>query len=766
MATIQQELVIKARADVANAKQGLASLDQSVDGLASAQEGLKTASNDAAQGLAAEAAAATAAAQATEQAAKASGDAAEAARKLGTDAKAAGSGMDKATGEARKLTDQLKEVGDDLDVAAGKMIEGIGGPKAIKALAGAGLALGGLQQVVGAFLDSSEALFKSWGEEGLKVWDVTERGLFKLKGQLAGSVLGTDDMYKAAGRLDTGLTAVNTAAELGADRLKEMWDYSLVKRLFDITGATEAYADMADSAAEKIRRQVQAEKDNATSAAALEKPLGTSREQYESIAETVARLTGKVVDKDKVERESTIARLKDLQTLAIAEERNAQLKAIRDNAELKRAEFTANSTRELMARAQKETNEYISKMDSDDRTLLSGSDKLEMLQSKLAELITTERPAMVEGQMARYRRDAAALMNEMASPLETGTQLLIEGFQTQINLIESEGVKLAATAGENTGASFVGGMVTGMSKKAREQSAKDTEAMIKPIFDKLKEWANSDTIMINYMLARPDAGYLQNISNQLAAPQKTEAELRAERDAGMEAYLDKAEGGPTKRAAEAKAAADAATAQKTKADAAKAAADAAKAESDQQIKNVQETSGAVLDLAGAFATLGGVQDGVIDKMRQVVDVVVKIMEATQALQAVQVAQAATAQATAAVNATASATTAVAATSAGAAAAGAGVAAGSAFVPVLGAVTAVVGLLGSLFGGGSEAPRRDRGGSSKTIYTSAGEAQGAGGDFAYFEGGRQNVTIVTNDAASIRTMQGRLAFVGSRGGSGF
>ena len=63
MSTIQQELVIKARADVANAKQGLASLDQSVDGLASAQEGLKTASNDAAQGLAAEASAAQAAAQ-------------------------------------------------------------------------------------------------------------------------------------------------------------------------------------------------------------------------------------------------------------------------------------------------------------------------------------------------------------------------------------------------------------------------------------------------------------------------------------------------------------------------------------------------------------------------------------------------------------------------------------------------------------------------------------------------------------------------------
>ena len=762
MATIQQELVIKARADVANAKQGLASLDQSVDGLASAQEGLKTASNDAAQGLAAEAAAATSAAQATEQAAKASGDAAEAARKLGTDAKAAGSGMDKATGEARKLTDQLKEVGDDLDVAAGKMIEGIGGPKAIKAIAGAGIALGGLQQVVGAFLDSSEALFKSWGEEGLKVWDITERGLFKLKGQLAGSVLGTDDMYKAAGRLDTGLTAVNTAAELGADFLGKMYDYSLVKRLFDITGATEGYAEMADSAAEKIRRQVQAEKDNATSAAALEKPLGTSREQYESIAETVARLTGKVVDKDKVERESTIARLKDLQILAKAEEAAAQVKAIQDNAELKRAEFTSAATVQLALKAKAKTDEWVKQygwnVDAKTRTNIQAQN--------LAELIETERPQMVQAQIDNYRRSATALMAEMNSPLEVGTQLYIENLQTQINDIEKEGVKLAATAGENTGASFVGGMVTGMSKKAREQSAKDTAAIIKPIFDKLKEWANSDAIMINWMLARPDAGYLQKISNELAAPQKTEAELRAERDAGLEAYLDKAEGGPAKRAAEAKAAADAATAQKTKADAAKAAADAAKAESDQQIKNVQETSGAVLDLAGAFAALGGVQDGVIDKMRQVVDVVVKIMEATQALQAVQTAQAASKAAQDAAAVAAAGTTALATSEVGVAAAGAGASAGSAFVPVLGAVTAVVGLLGSLFGGGSEAPRRDRGGSSKTIYTSAGEAQGAGGDFAYFEGGRQNVTIVTNDAASIRTMQGRLAFVGSRGGSGF
>lgn len=736
MSTIQQELVIKARADVSDAKKGLASLDQSVDGLASAQEGLKSASADAAQGLAAEASAATAAASAVQSTARASEEAAKAASKLETEAKGAGSGMDKAAGEARKLTDQIKEVGDGLDVAAGKMIEGIGGPTAIKAIAGAGMALGALQQVAGAFLDSSEALFKSWGEEGVKVWDVTERGLFKLKGQLAGAVLGTDDMYQSAGRLDTALTAVNTAAEMGAEWLKRSYNQSLVKVLFDVTGATEAYAEMAASATEKIRRQVEAEKNAATSAAALVKPLGSAREQYESIAETVARLTGKVVDKDKVERESTIARLEDLQRLAIAEEKNAQLKAIRDNAELKRAEFTANATRELMARGQREAADYINKMDDIDRGALTNKQRERITQETIARLIETERPAMIEAQMKAYRVDATALMNEMASPLETGTQLFIEGLQTQINEIEKTAVPAASTAGENIGVSFTAGMSKGLSKAAKK-SAEDTAKLFAPIFDYLKGIAESDAININYMLARPEPSYLQSISQSAAAPAQTDAEYRAERDKATEAMLNKAEG---------------------KTEPAKAVQAAVQTSAEAASKSVQETTGAVLDLADAFATLGGVQDGVVDKMRQVVDVVIKIMQATEALSAVQTAQAATATASAAA-------TSVAATSAATATATAGAAGASAFVPVLGAVTAAIGLIGSLFGGeSSSGPQRRT--KPRTVYTSAGESQGAGGDFAYFEGGRSNVTIVTNDAASIRAMQGRLSFVAARGGSGF
>lgn len=755
MSTIQQELVIKARADVADAKKGLASLDQSVDGLASAQEGLKSASADAAQGLAAEASAAASAAKATEAVASAANDAAAAASKLEGDAKGAGSGMDKASGEARKLTDQLKEVGDGLDVAAGKMIEGIGGPKAIKAIAGAGMALGALKEIGAAFLESSEALFKSWGEEGLKVWDITERSLFKLKGQFAGAILGTDDMYLAAGRLSAGFEALTAGVQLVIAAIQKYMEIAptgqFIKYLFDVTGATEGYSEMVASATERIKRQVAAEKEAATSAAALAKPLGSAREQYENIRETVDRLTGKIVDKDQVERESTIKRLKDLQKLAEAEEKAAQLKAIRDNSELKRAGFIADATKQLIERGKKEAREYFNSMSDHERAFLTASKQQEIIQERIASLIETERPAMVEGALARYRRDATALMAEMASPLETGTQLYIEELQSKINEIQDYVSPSANTAGQNVGTNFAKGIGQGISNSS-EPEDKVLAALAK--ID--KKVAEAYAAGGKQRLAALEVSWA-------AEDQARKAEAERQQK-GVEFLFSPEEMGKAR----------AETSQK-EADAAKAAANTpealaaaqaanlkriadAKAEFENQIKSIQETSGAVLDLADAFATLGGVQDGVVGKMRQVVDVVIKIMQATEALSAVQAAQAATATASAAA-------TSAAATSAATATATAGAAGASAFVPVLGAVTAAIGLIGSLFGGeSSSGPQRRT--KPRTVYTSAGESQGAGGDFAYFEGGRSNVTIVTNDAASIRAMQGRLSFVAARGGSGF
>ena len=133
--------------------------------------------------------------------------------------------------EAKKLSDQLREVADDADKAAGALAQKLGGPGAIKAIAGIGTAVGIAKAGVEAFLDSSEALFKSYGDEGQKVWDDTEKSLFAIKGAFAEAVLGGGSME-----------------EMGA-RLKGIFDG--VKRLLDgillpIKLMTAAFYDNAD----------------------------------------------------------------------------------------------------------------------------------------------------------------------------------------------------------------------------------------------------------------------------------------------------------------------------------------------------------------------------------------------------------------------------------------------------------------------------------------------------------------------------------------
>ena len=105
--------------------------------------------------------------------------------------------------DAAKLSDQLKEVADDADKAAGALAQRLGGPGAIKAMAGIGVAVGLAKGAVEAFLGSSEALFRSYGEQGQKVWDETEKSLFAVKGAFAAAVLGGGSVEEMGARLQT-----------------------------------------------------------------------------------------------------------------------------------------------------------------------------------------------------------------------------------------------------------------------------------------------------------------------------------------------------------------------------------------------------------------------------------------------------------------------------------------------------------------------------------------------------------------------------------
>jgi hypothetical protein len=120
-------------------------------------------------------------------------------------------GMEKLEASGKKLSDQLKEVADKADQAAGALVERVGGPKAIAALGGAGIALGGAKMAADFFLNSVEKLFKSMGDEGMKVWADVEESLSKISGAFAKVVLGggsAEDMGKKLITVFDGLAKI------------------------------------------------------------------------------------------------------------------------------------------------------------------------------------------------------------------------------------------------------------------------------------------------------------------------------------------------------------------------------------------------------------------------------------------------------------------------------------------------------------------------------------------------------------------------------
>lgn len=179
--------------------------------------------------------------------------------------KDAGKKAEELKAESKKLTDQLKEVADEADKAAGALVNKIGGPGAIKAIAGIGGAIAAVKTGVEAFLDSSEALFRSYGEEGQRVWDETEKKLFAIKGAFAAAVLGGGEMEDQAARLSqlfTGtrdvLTSLLTPLSAIADAFYEVAFYET-----EATKANNAYAASKDRAEKEAAERAAAAKADA-----------------------------------------------------------------------------------------------------------------------------------------------------------------------------------------------------------------------------------------------------------------------------------------------------------------------------------------------------------------------------------------------------------------------------------------------------------------------------------------------------------------------
>lgn len=162
--------------------------------------------------------------------------------------------MGKLEDGGKKLTDQLKDVADQADVAAGNLVNALGGPGAIKAIGGVGIAFAGVKAGVDAFMDSAENMFRAMGDDGQAVWDQVEKSLFAIKGSFAEAVLGSDDMYEAGGRLQAMFEVVKDAIDAVFDLLKP-----LTVAMTGLLELTTDYGDKAKVAADKLRQQADAQ---------------------------------------------------------------------------------------------------------------------------------------------------------------------------------------------------------------------------------------------------------------------------------------------------------------------------------------------------------------------------------------------------------------------------------------------------------------------------------------------------------------------------
>jgi hypothetical protein len=118
--------------------------------------------------------------------------------------------MQKLEVEGKKLTDQLRDVADEADKAAGALVNKIGGPTAIKAMAGVGAAFTGASVALGALSSSMSAFYSTQGEAGAKAMADIDMAMNKLSSQLFTAVMGTDNLEEAT---QTLLTVINFLAD-------------------------------------------------------------------------------------------------------------------------------------------------------------------------------------------------------------------------------------------------------------------------------------------------------------------------------------------------------------------------------------------------------------------------------------------------------------------------------------------------------------------------------------------------------------------------
>ena len=156
-------------------------------------------------------------------------------------------GMAKLGAQGKKLTDQLRDVADQADVAAGNLISKIGGPGAITAIGGVGIAFAGVGKALDAVGASMDSFYNAQGDKGAAAMASINQAMDDLKGSLFEAVVGTDDLDQAT---DTVIATLRIAKDVFEALLTPISSVSEAIRL-----SSDAYVTLGTTAAEAIKQE-------------------------------------------------------------------------------------------------------------------------------------------------------------------------------------------------------------------------------------------------------------------------------------------------------------------------------------------------------------------------------------------------------------------------------------------------------------------------------------------------------------------------------
>ena len=245
--------------------------------------------------------------------------------------KAKGS-MQKLDVEGKKLTDQLRDVADEADKAAGALVNKIGGPTAIKAMAGVGAAFTGASVALGALSSSMSAFYSTQGEAGQKAMADIDMAMNKMSSQLFTAVMGTDNLEEAT---QTLLTVINFLS----DALNGiLWPIEQVTKFIRMMSEL---GDQGATAAEKHAKELMK----------FATVQDTVKVSYDNVAEAIAKnklnvmgLTGATDDLAKAQIRQQMAIVNSLADSAKAAEKTREEAEIGLEVLNKKAENMARAT--------------------------------------------------------------------------------------------------------------------------------------------------------------------------------------------------------------------------------------------------------------------------------------------------------------------------------------------------------------------------------------------------------------------------------------